>query len=89
MPNKFIHQGRDLPLSIGLGILLLMSVPSWADKKPKSGAPKESDTQTFKVVVDLVSVNASVTNKKGEPVKDLTQDDFLILEDGVPQKISH
>ncbi|MBZ5538298.1 MAG: VWA domain-containing protein [Acidobacteriia bacterium] len=89
MPNKFIYRGRDLSVSIGLSLLLLISVPSWADKKPKTRAPKESDTQTFKVVVDLISVNAIVNSKNGDPIKDLTQDDFLILEDGVPQKISH
>jgi Ca-activated chloride channel homolog len=44
--------------------------------------------QVIKVPVNLVSVLFSVTNKKGRLIPDLTQDDFQVYEDGVPQKIA-
>jgi VWFA-related protein len=59
-----------------------------AKEKQKSKSDQGDRNASFKVVVDLVTVNASVTDKKGNPVKDLTQDDFRILEEGVQQKIS-
>ncbi|HWF02837.1 MAG TPA: hypothetical protein VHA06_04070, partial [Candidatus Angelobacter sp.] len=36
----------------------------------------------------LVVVDVVATNGKGEPVPDLKQEDFTVLEDGKPQKIS-
>ena len=44
---------------------------------------------TIRVSVDLVQVDAIVTNSKDEPVTDLTADDFIILQDGKPQEITH
>jgi Ca-activated chloride channel family protein len=38
--------------------------------------------------VQLVEVYASVTDRAGEPVAGLQQDDFVITEDGVPQAIT-
>jgi VWFA-related protein len=42
-----------------------------------------------RVSVELVQVDAVVTNSKDEPVTDLTKDDFIILQDGQPQEITH
>ncbi len=42
----------------------------------------------LKVHVDLVSVVSSVLTAGGKPVTDLSRDDFQILQDGRPQKIS-
>ena len=44
-------------------------------------------TFTFRVPVDVVVVNATVTDKSGKPVKDLKAEDFKIFEDGKPQTI--
>ena len=43
---------------------------------------------TFRVEANLVRVDAIVTTKDGEPVRDLTAADFELLEDGTPQKLS-
>lgn len=45
----------------------------------------------FGSVVDVVSVElpVSVMDRDGKPVENLTRSDFTILEDGVPQEISH
>jgi VWFA-related protein len=68
-------------------LLVLWTSSIGGAEKPKKKDPAESST-TFRVLVDLVSVNAGVTDKKGNPISDLTQNDFQVLEDGIPQKIS-
>src|SRR5688572_11363960 len=72
--------------------LLLASLCMAADKTAKkdSATPTKDDksgTFTFKVPVDVVVVNAIVTDKQGNPVKDLKIDDFRIYEDGKLQPI--
>jgi VWFA-related protein len=39
--------------------------------------------------VRLVNVYASVRDRRGDAVPDLTRDDFILLEDGVPQTLTH
>ncbi|MCC6590066.1 MAG: VWA domain-containing protein [Bryobacterales bacterium] len=65
--------------------LFLLSVPvclalalAWAQEET-----------TIKVDVDLVSVLASVRDKKGTFVKDLKKDDFTIIEDGKKQDLRY
>jgi len=43
----------------------------------------------FSAGVKVVNVFATVRDKKGEIVKDLQKEDFILLEDGRPQKISY
>lgn len=42
---------------------------------------------TLRVDVELITVEASVLDKKGAPVRGLKRDDFQLLEDGKPQDI--
>ena len=42
---------------------------------------------TFRTGVDLVSLSVTVTSGSGGYATDLLQDDFLVLENGVPQKL--
>jgi VWFA-related protein len=57
---------------------------------PLSFSQEGQEQETiFRVNVDLVQVDAVVTNSKDEPVPDLKAEDFEILQDGVPQKITH
>jgi VWFA-related protein len=44
---------------------------------------------TIKTKVNVVSLLATVHDKDGRVVKNLTQDDFVLLEDGIPQKIDY
>jgi len=45
--------------------------------------------QTFRSRVTVVPVDVRVVDRTGKPITDLKQDDFTIIEDGVPQKIVH
>jgi VWFA-related protein len=49
-------------------------------------APQGSPT--FRTNVDLIEVDVRVTDQRGVPVRDLTAEDFAILEDGVPQPVA-
>ena len=42
----------------------------------------------LRVQTNVVLVDVRVTDRHGNPVTNLTQDDFRVFEDGVPQKIS-
>src|SRR5947207_11899283 len=42
----------------------------------------------IRVVVDLVQLNVAVTDSKGNYVTGLRPQDFVITEDGIPQKIA-
>jgi Ca-activated chloride channel family protein len=44
---------------------------------------------TFRAGVDLVTFGVSVVDKKGNLVADLSQDDFVVVEDGKPQTVQY
>ncbi len=50
---------------------------------------QERPQPRFNVRVDLVSLDVEVVDQKGDPVADLTPDDFVIKENGRPVKISN
>jgi len=53
------------------------------------GQPQEQDAQkpTFKAGINFVRVDVIVSDKSGNPVGDLQQNDFDVTEDGKPQTI--
>src|SRR6185436_5493792 len=59
-------------------VVLAQSSPAQSDQPPV----------TFKVEINLVEVDAFVTDAQGNPAPGLTAADFELLEDGKPQKIS-
>jgi VWFA-related protein len=50
--------------------------------------PREQPAVTFKIEVNYVEVDAIVTDARGNSVRNLTRDDFEVLEDGKPQPVS-
>jgi VWFA-related protein len=54
-----------------------------------SPAQQQAQPPTFRAGVVLVPIDVRVVDGKGRPVTDLTAEDFTIVEDGVPQRISH
>lgn len=60
------------------------------EKGERSANESGTDDLFFETVeVNLVNVEVYVTDKKGEPIKGLTKDDFEILEDKRPVKITN
>lgn len=50
--------------------------------------PKPSEEEVVRVTTNLVQVDAVVVDKNGKAVKDLRAEDFEVLEDGKPQKVT-
>ena len=66
------------------GAVFLGSAWALAQQPPPSDLP----AAILRVTTRLVLVDVVVTDKDGKPVKGLARDDFRILEDGKPQRIS-
>jgi hypothetical protein len=49
---------------------------------------QEPQTPRFRVSVDAVRIDAVVLDKKNNVVRDLSADDFEVLQDGKPQKVT-
>lgn len=73
-------------------------VPPAAPSSPAETQPPDASSQdaadqepapqpTFRTGINFVSVDTIVTDRKGNPVTDLTPADFEVLEDGEPQTI--
>lgn len=57
---------------------------------PASGQKLDaSDTFVVRINVNLVQVDAVVTDFRGKPVTDLKAEDFEVFQDGAPQKITN
>jgi VWFA-related protein len=68
-----------------LPVVLLATVAALAVVRPSA---QQSTEPTFRSNVDFVRVDAIVTGRDDQPVTDLTEADFQLLEDGKPQKIA-
>ncbi|HVP41793.1 MAG TPA: VWA domain-containing protein [Terriglobales bacterium] len=76
-------------------LAVLWCACAWA-QAPGSGtaagqpapAQKQENIPTFRADVNLVNVYVTVADRAGAPVGGLTEDDFQLFEDEVPQKIS-
>ena len=76
---------RFLCLS-ALAVLSLGLFVSAQSPKPMSTPP--DDEEVIKISTSLVQIDATVTDKKGNVVKDLTKDDFEIYQNGKKQEIT-
>jgi len=71
-----------------IGLLLSLGVVLPLEQSARQKPSKNNNEQlTYKLPVDVIVVNASVVDKKGNPVTDLTVNDFRIFEDGKEQPI--
>ena len=70
-----------------LGALTLLAADA---QQPPAPPPPTTDQQlpTFRTGANLVRVDVTVLDHRGNPVPALKAEDFLIEEDGVPQKVS-
>ena len=67
---------------IGVFIVILAAATLVAQDPPAA-----QDTPTFRGGVQLIDVDVVVTDRDGKPVRDLTRDDFEIVEHGKPQTV--
>jgi VWFA-related protein len=72
---------------IALLLLLFGSSLLYSQSNGSSQEAPDKDQPTFKVPVNVITVNATVSDSMGNPVKDLTQNDFSIYDDGELQTI--
>ena len=77
-----------------VSIILAVGYPPGASGQPLDPASPSQKREkevtsgyTVKVPVNVVVVHATVTDKRGRPIKDLTADDFTVYEDGKIQPI--
>lgn len=73
------------------GAVLAAQAPAPQAPATQAPAPQASTQEgqpTFRVNIDLVTMDAIVRNAQDQFVSDLTKDEFQILEDGVPQTIT-
>jgi VWFA-related protein len=85
--HSFISIG--LPVRPGIALLVLASAFSQTQNSQPAPAQESADQPLLRVTVNLVQVDAVVTDSKGNQITDLTANDFLLLQDGKPQKITH
>ena len=64
------------------------SPPRWQRSTPSS-PPDPDPGFRFKSGVELINVNATVSDSTGRFVPDLRQEDFIVYEDGQPQSVTH
>ena len=78
-----------LGLAVPALLLLIAFVQpgSNAQEKPPQNQSQSDQQPVFRAGVNFVRVDVIVTDKKGEPVNDLTDKDFQVFEDDKPQKI--
>ncbi|HUG54564.1 MAG TPA: VWA domain-containing protein [Vicinamibacteria bacterium] len=66
----------------------LVVAPLAAQTPAPSPSPRLSPPPvTFAAEVAYVEVDAIVTDRAGRPVRDLRQEEFVVLEDGTPQRV--
>jgi VWFA-related protein len=75
---------RRLQISFVLLFALSLQLSFEQNNRAKQATPNQS---TFRVPVNVVLVVATVTDKAGNPVTDLTAKDFRVYDDGKPQPI--
>ena len=68
-------------------LVVLMVTTAAVVSTQDSSAPQSPPQPTFRAGVNVIRVDVIVNDDKGNPVTDLTREDFEIVEDGRPQAI--
>ena len=74
-------------LSLFVGLSLLAQQPAPPPQQPQASGDQRPSV-TFRVEVNYVEIDAIVTDAQGNFVRDLTKDDFEVVEEGKPQDLS-
>jgi VWFA-related protein len=89
MSLKRLRERKRHPYCTGMRILAVFALgAALLAQTPPKGQP-EDDASAIKVDVDVVSILASVRDKRGGLVGNLEKLDFTVLEDGKEQQIKY
>ncbi|MEM1246381.1 MAG: VWA domain-containing protein [Acidobacteriota bacterium] len=80
-----MHLFRNSPLALLLGMILLGSASVGAQS---NDAPLNTDFGET-INIKVISVPVYVTDKKGNPIRGLEKEDFILLEDGKPVNLTN
>lgn len=75
--------------SLALTLILTLFTATFGQVATPSSTPQQDEDEVVRITTNLVQVDAVVTDKNGRQVTDLRSEDFEILEDGRPQKITN
>ncbi len=70
--------------AVGIGFVALTALGAFPVAVQ---SPQQQQPPVFRGGTNIVRVDVTVTNHRGEPVTDLTRNDFVLTEDGTPQAI--
>jgi VWFA-related protein len=87
--KQYSHM-RSMTATVLTAALLMSFSPAQqqSSQTPPAPAGQTQDRFKFRVESQLVLVNVVARDKQGRPVTDLKRDDFTVLEDGKPQRIT-
>jgi Ca-activated chloride channel family protein len=78
-------------MTSGLRLLVTLAIAAAAGVLVAASAQEQDDPQRFRfrTGVELINVTATVTDRDGRFVPDLTREDFRVYEDGVEKEVTH
>jgi VWFA-related protein len=89
MRRRCIGNCDSAILALPLAVAILSGVLSQLNaQQPDPAQPPLRNPSVIRMSVDLVQIDAIVTDQRGRHVTDLTAADFEVLQDGKPQSIS-
>ena len=71
--------------ALGAGLLFAASAAAPAQQAPSPQQP----APVIRSRITVVPIDVRVVDRSGKPITDLREDEFTVLEDGVPQTITH
>jgi hypothetical protein len=79
-----------MKIQVMVGALALVEMAGMSAAAQATGEPESSSQApyTLQVQARVVLTDVTVTDKHGNPVTGLTEDDFRILDNGKPQKLA-
>jgi VWFA-related protein len=80
---------RPFRIAAPLALFAALFTPALHAQDAVPQPPQSSPTMTLEMKTQIVLLDVSVTDKKGNPVNNLKREDFTILEDKVPQRIRY
>jgi VWFA-related protein len=86
--SKNRNHKREMLVSLLLVVFFSLQPLRVTGQNPQGRTVAEQQDTPIRLRSDLVEARAVVTDKQGNPVKNLRKDDFEVLENGKPQEIT-